>query len=210
MSHAVTSLENAKNLILLRHGDCGSAGRYLGSTELALSEKGIEQIQGSAAALAKTAIDQVYCSPMLRCRKSLELLDLPAPVEIVGDLREIDFGRWEGKTFAEIAAADSRLVEVWARNEGDFSFPDGEKISQFRDRVNGFFETLSHSRRQTVLVVSHGGVIRHLLCRLLDLPWQHYLLFDVQPGRFAAVTCFSGGAVLSGLNLGGRQWPESS
>ncbi|MEE4134904.1 MAG: histidine phosphatase family protein [Desulforhopalus sp.] len=209
MSHVVTGLESAKNLILLRHGDCGSAGRYLGSTELTLSEKGVQQIQGCAATLAETAIDQVYCSPMLRCRKSLELLDLPAPVEIVSDLREIDFGRWEGKTFAEIAAADSRLVDAWAQNEDAFSFPGGEKISQFRDRVDGFIKTLSHSRCQAVLVVSHGGVIRHLLCRLLDLAWQHYLLFDVQPGRFATVAWFPGGAVLSGLNLGGRQWPES-
>jgi broad specificity phosphatase PhoE len=210
MSQALTSQKSTRNLILLRHGECGSAGRYLGSTDLALSEKGIQQIQGSAAMLAKTAIDQVYCSPMLRCRRSLELLDLPTPVEIVADLREIDFGRWEGKTFAEIAAADPGLVDCWAKSDGDFSFPGGEKISTFRDRVNGFVETLGKSRCQTVLVVSHGGVIRHLLCRLLDLAWRHYLLFDVQPGRFATIACFSGGAVLSGLNLGGRQWPESS
>jgi broad specificity phosphatase PhoE len=54
-----------------------------------------------------------------------------------------------------------------------------------------------------MLLVTHGGVIRHLLCLMLGLPMVKYLVFDVQPGCFCSLQVYSDGSVLTGFNLKG-------
>ena len=117
------------------------------------------------------------------------------------DLREIDFGRWEGLLFAEIAPGDSELVKRWSAWDREFAFPDGEAVAGFLARTGAVAERLAARPEETVLVVAHGGVIRALICHLLKLPPQNYLLFDVKPARLATLDLFSEGAVLTGFNL---------
>ncbi|MBU0665221.1 MAG: histidine phosphatase family protein [Proteobacteria bacterium] len=191
-------------LILLRHGRTGLSGRYVGSSDVPLSEEGREQILDLRSSLGTMKIDVLLASPMLRCTQSASLLELGLPMQLDSELREIDFGRWEGKTFAEIEAQDPELVQHWASGTDDFCFPDGEATAGFVSRVDAVRNRLLASDAKTMLLVTHGGVIRSLICGLLGLSQKNYLLFQVAKGHYSTIELYAGGGVLTGFNLGGR------
>ena len=191
-------------LILLRHGRTGLSGRYVGSSDVPLSEEGRKQILDLRSGLGAMRIDGLLASPMRRCTETAGLLGLGLPVQLDPDLREIDFGRWERKTFAEIEAQDPELVRHWAAGTDDFRFPEGETTAGFAGRVESVKNRLLSSDAQTLLLVSHGGVIRALICALLGLSLDKYLLFQVAKGRYSTMELHSGGGVLTGFNLGSR------
>jgi len=126
---------------------------------------------------------------------------LESPVEFDTDLQEVNFGRWEKKSFSEIAANESNLVDQWASNPGSFAFPEGDAIIDFVNRIKKVHSKIAQNDHKNILIVSHGGVIRLLLCLLLSIPLDKYLLFDVQKGTFSSVELFDGGGVLTGFNI---------
>lgn len=187
----------------MRHGDIGQQDRYIGSTDVPLTREGSEQAGKTGAVLKRANIKKIVCSPMLRCRQTLELLDLPCPSHFNNLLKEIDFGRWEGRDFAEIVQADKDLVSAWVSSPGTFSFPGGESLIAFKQRVSAFKNQLVSMVEQQILVISHGGIIRHLLCLLLGLDFDKYLLFDVKQGCYCSIRLYAEGGVLTGFNLRG-------
>jgi alpha-ribazole phosphatase len=193
----------AKELYFLRHGDTGLQGRYIGSTDAPLTDRGSEQVRKTAGVLQGKGINKIICSPMLRCRQTLEQLDLPCTNQFSELLREIDFGRWEGKNFAEIVQIDKELVDSWVTEPDTFSFPGGESLGAFKNRVATFKTQLEKMVEDNILVIAHGGIIRHLLCLLLGLDSEKYLVFDVKPGCFCSIRLFAEGGVLTGFNITG-------
>jgi broad specificity phosphatase PhoE len=122
------------------------------------------------------------------------------PFEIDANLREIDFGRWEGMSFAQITAADPAAVDRWAALDGDFTFPDGEGIRAFRERIGAAAERIAAVPANTLVLFTHGGVIRFLICHFLRLPDRHHLLFDIRPASISEIRLDGGKGVLTLLN----------
>ena len=192
-----------KKLYLLRHGRVDTGGRYIGSTDLPLLPAGREEIRTIGSCLRRHKIDSVLCSPLLRCRQTLAMLDIGGiPETICEDLREIDFGAWEGLTFAEIVQRNGQLVEDWANWSEEFSFPGGEGIAAFLARVRQVQRWIDEQAGSRILVVSHGGVIRQLICLYLGLSPDKHLLFAIQTGLYSVIDLHSKGGILAGLNLG--------
>lgn len=189
-------------LYLLRHGDTGADGRLTGSTDLPLSEHGLDQLYQSRMLLKEKGITRVLASPMLRCRQTLDVVDLGISPEFLDDLREIDFGAWEGLRFSEIAGQWPEEVRAWAEWSEDFTFPRGERIGGFLERLTRVQQHIARAQEATTLVVAHGGVIRHLLCSYLGIEPRRYLLFDVRYGQLASLELHSGGGILTSLNCG--------
>jgi broad specificity phosphatase PhoE len=121
------------------------------------------------------------------------------PARLDDRLREIDFGQWENRTFAEIARDEPLLVDRWASFAADFAFPGGESLQGFLHRVQSAADRLAQDEAETVLAVAHGGVIRAMLCHLLGLEPQKYLVFDVGYATMAVVDLFDGRGVLTAL-----------
>ena len=188
-------------IFLLRHGDCGYPGCYIGSSDLGLTQKGREQIRRVRPRLLDAGITRILCSPLCRCVQTGGILDLGLEVEVDERLREIDFGRWEKKSFRQIVAQWPDRVEKWARNPKDFRFPGGESVAGFISRIQQVQGGLSHGSKQTTLVISHGGVIRLLICLFLSLPFANHLLFQVRKGRVVTLDLFDQGGILTGFNL---------
>jgi len=193
-----------QRLYLLRHGSTGAGDKYIGTTDLPLSPEGAADLEGAAGLLQRQELDAVFCSPLQRCRQTLDRLGLHRRAEIVDDLREIDFGRWEGLSFAEICATDGALVDRWAQGAADFAFPEGESLRDFFARIERIRMMLATTTARRPLLVTHGGVIRHLLCACLGIDPEKSLLFAVKPGRCTIIDLYSAGGVLAGLNLGER------
>ena len=104
-----------RRIVLLRHGNTvgNSRERFHGSGDVALSEEGREQVRAAGRRLATEVFDLVAASPLRRAWQSAALLCGGAPVLLVPEFREIDFGRWEGLTAEEIEARDPVLYRAW-------------------------------------------------------------------------------------------------
>ncbi len=146
----------AKRLLLVRHGRLGASylGRLIGATDPPLDPEGERQGKLLAERVTRWAPQTCFCSPMQRCRQMAALVAPNLPPHVDLDLREIDFGRWENRTFAEAAAEDPSLADRWAEMSPQFGFSGGETVGDFLRRVRAAADRLDPCR-------SPDGVGRH-------------------------------------------------
>lgn len=190
-----------KKLVLLRHGEiAGFRDSYVGVTKAHLSKRGIDQAEKLATELVTEHFDTIICSPFARCIETLELLKRPEKISFDERIREIDFGLWEGKNFNSINQHYPDLVKRWAVCDPDFRFPEGEKMADFYARISDFALNMRSLKSQKSLIITHGGVIRHLICKLLNIPFSNYLYFRIDYCRLVLLELYSEGGVMAGLN----------
>lgn len=166
-------------LFLVRHGATrlSAEDRFAGATDVELSDEGRAQAGRLAARLADDRIVAVFCSPLGRTRETARVLAAPhglIPIDDAG-LREIDHGRWEGLTRAEVEA---RFGDEYARWEADpFTFaPEGGEsglhvLARALPVVRRIIE--SHAG-ENVLIVSHKATIRLVVSSLLGFDARGY------------------------------------
>jgi alpha-ribazole phosphatase len=194
----------ARKLYLLRHGSTGADGRFIGSTDLPLSEEGKKQIKAVRPVFGHDEIDILLCSPMTRCIQSIELLETQKPHEIVNELREIDFGLWENLDFESVNSKYPDHVSEWMENPETFTFPQGEWVPDFIKRLEKVKKRIEEESAENILAVCHGGVIRYMICLFLHLPLSSAMLFNASPGCCTCIDIFDRGGVLTGFNLRGK------
>ncbi|WP_411708690.1 bifunctional RNase H/acid phosphatase [Corynebacterium sp. LaCa116] len=190
--------------ILLRHGQTAmsAAKQYSGRANPELSELGQKQALAAAQALAETHIDAVVCSPLRRCQQTAAAVvkgrDLQ--VETVDKLIEVDFGRWEGKTFAEAEAADPELHARWLKDTS-VACPGGESLRAVHRRVSAARRELEERfAGKTVLVVSHVNPIKSFVRQALDAGPQTPLHLFLGLASLSEVEFFDGGSTLHRFN----------
>src|ERR1700683_2342230 len=190
--------------ILLRHGDTqlSPEHRFSGQSDLPLSANGTRQAQAAARRLAAGAsIDAVVSSPLRRAVAAAAIVadELGLTSVIDDDLRETDFGDWDGLTLAEIRQRWPTAAAAW-RRDPEQAPPGGESFAETAHRVNRACDRLLRDHGgQTVLVVNHITPIKILLCRALGAPlgtlYRLYLgsacINEIQwhDDGFAAVHC---------------------
>lgn len=186
-----------KTILLLRHGATppNTQHRFIGSTDISLSRVGRQQLKVVAAQLGTYGLTRCFCSPMRRCRQTADIVlaDADVRAEMLPELREIDFGSWEGLTFGEVPSAARKGIERWAKFDPDFCFPGGERLGDFTARVKRAARQISFVAEDKVIVITHGGVIRLLTCHFLGLPMRKYLLFEPQPASITIINLFGAG-----------------
>lgn len=192
-------------LLLVRHGatEFNSSLRFAGHSQIALSDLGSRQAIKLERRLAGEKIDVVCTSDLRRALDTAETACRGRDVEVLPcpELREVDYGDCEGLTFEEIAARFPEVVEPWLGYSPDLTFPGGESLAGFIERAGGFLDRLeSNPQWRTVLVVSHGGVIRVLLCRLLGLSTDHWWQLRVDNASISIVETSNQRAILNLTN----------
>jgi len=162
-------------LWLVRHGEPAEEARHrcYGSLDVGLSGKGRAQMAQVAQDLEAESVAAIYSSPRSRALESARILSdvQSCSLEVVADLREIDFGDFEGLPYDEISARYPDLYRQWMETPTEVRFPNGECFSEMRARVLRAFEAIRRDREgQTVVIVSHGGVNRILIAWALEMP----------------------------------------
>jgi broad specificity phosphatase PhoE len=128
-----------------------------------------------AQALALAKLDRALTSPALRARQTADLLRLDAISEPA--LSDLDYGRWAGKTMAEVNAAEPAAVTAWIVDP--HAAPHGgEPVAALFDRVRAFLGTV---RDGTTVAVTHATVIRAAIAIALDAPVSSFWKIDVAP-----------------------------
>jgi alpha-ribazole phosphatase len=197
-----------KQVYLIRHGETeGTAtGRFSGSTDLPLTPRGLSQVGRLAESLPGCLLDPgagTWCvaSPLLRAQQTAKAVAgrRGLPVATDADLREMDFGAWEGLTTEEIETRFPGALDRWASPTDNTAFPGGESLADFDRRIARVRDRILRQQAEVVLVFAHGGVVRALICGLLGLGREAFWLFDVRPASLVRIDVFEGGAVLSEL-----------
>ncbi len=158
-------------LYLVRHPATPWTGiRYLGRRDLQWSRPGRrradELVAGFRSRLGPSAV--VITSPLRRARALAEMLASASgsPVEVDERWLEVDVGRLEGHTFAEIEALDTSLAARLASGDLDVDWPAGERFADLEARVLAAFRDVQLRPDRPVLIVTHGGPIAVLLRHL--------------------------------------------
>ncbi|MGG7573929.1 histidine phosphatase family protein [Streptomyces sp. BP-8] len=173
-------------LLLVRHGETewSRNGRHTGCTDLPLTAHGEEQARALRPLLSGRKIAQVYASPMVRALRTAELAGL-APPQIDPDLREWDYGGYEGITTAEI----HRERPGWYLfSDGVAPGPDEhpgespEQVGARADRVLARIAPQLQADHGDVALVAHAHFLRVLAARRLGLPAAAGGLFTFETG----------------------------
>ncbi|MFC6316922.1 bifunctional RNase H/acid phosphatase [Corynebacterium gerontici] len=165
----------ATRLLLLRHGQTAMSAqrRYSGRGNPPLTELGQQQAAAAAQHLgARGGIDAIVASPLERCQQTAKAVAdvLGLTVHTIDALQEMDFGDWDGLSFAEARAADPELHEQWLRDP-NVAPPGGESLSQVFRRVKKARAHIAETFGPgTILVVSHVTPIKSVLREALGAP----------------------------------------
>lgn len=192
-------------LILARHGEVrsDSPGRYWGYTDIPLSAEGIRQAKRLCHCLAKDKIGVIYSSDLRRALDTATIIASLRQIPVVScwELREINFGQCEGMTFDEVREYCPEAERLWWGTDPELSFPGGESLKAFAERIDRFAIKLSsHSPDDTVLIVAHSGSLRVLICRLTGLDLCHWWQIRLDSASLSVVETFEPGAILCRLN----------
>ncbi len=179
-------------VVLVRHGRSTSnaAGTLAGRTPgVQLDEQGREQAAALARRLADIRIDRLVCSPLERCRQTLEPLaaTLDLPVEVDERLSEVDYGAWSGRSLAELA--NEPLWRVVQAHPSAAVFPGGEGLAQMSARAADAIRAVraGAAADRTVLVCSHGDVIKAILADALGLHLDAFQRIVVAPASVSVI-----------------------
>lgn len=152
-------------LHLLRHGltDANIQGKYVGVTDVSLSEKGLEQLEHLKATYQYNQPQLIFSSPLKRCKQTINKIFGDVNIITVDGLKECNMGIFEGKTNEELKG--NKVFEDWVLN--GTKPPKGESSDDFAQRVCAAFnETVQQiltSGKTESLICAHGGVIMTIL-----------------------------------------------
>jgi len=189
-------------LILVRHGVTAHTleKRFSGglaSANPGLSDEGRDQVRATAEWLSPLAesVDAVITSPVRRTRESAEILGevLGHAVEVEPGFAEMEFGTWDGLTFAEVAERHKDDLDAWLGSL-DIAPGGGESFRQVEERVlAGLDRVLRERPGQTVVVVSHVTPIKTLVTHVLEAPLTSVYRMELTPASVTVLSFFRGG-----------------
>lgn len=191
---------------MVRHGltEFNSKRRFAGYSDVEMSAEGQQQVARLHDRLAKEKIDAVYCSDLKRALVTAELISAGRAVNITtcSELREMNYGDAEGLTFDEIGQRYPELAKAIRNFSLELKFPGGESFEGFIQRTITFLDKLEkHESSATILVVSHSGALRVLLCDLLGIGQNHWRQIGCANASLSIVDTYPArGAIISLLN----------
>ena len=166
-------------VFLVRHGATvlSAEDRFAGSTDVDLSDEGRMQATALGQRLATERIGAVYASPLKRTRETASLISAShrLPLQTMDGLREIDHGRWEGLTRAEVEEKFEDEYQQWETDPFTFAPQGGESgLSVMARSLPAIREIVVRHAGEKVLVVSHKATIRLLISSLLGFDARGY------------------------------------
>ena len=159
-----------KRLILIRHGETpySAAKRYCGFQDVSLNRTGIKQSRRIGNRLKKIKIDEIYSSDLKRCLETARIAFKNKKIHVRKDLREINFGALSGLRYGDLKRKYPKIYNLWARRPERLKMPRGESLAGFAKRVKRSLSgIIRENPDKTVAVVTHGGVTRIMLLKLL-------------------------------------------
>lgn len=179
-------------LYLVRHGEVDAAwqGRIYGALDVPLSERGRQDAQRAVRTLARVELTAVVSSGLARTEHLAASLRAARGLARLDDreLRELERGQWAGLRMDELELRWPGAFAAWFRAPGSERPPGGESLGDLFARVHPRVEhwARAHPGRELALV-THGWVIRVLVCHALAAPFELAPRLDVRTGDVVVV-----------------------
>lgn len=168
-----------KRVYLVRHGqtDWNLQGRTQGSKDSNLTALGLRQVESLGQYFKNIDLDEIYSSPLKRAYSTAKFIGNMKNLTCNLDsrLEEMNFGKWEGMTHREIQDTYPKISEIWRRQPHLAVIPEAETMEKAQKRIVEFIDDkIIPSKENTILLVSHGIIIRLLLLKMLSMDLKHY------------------------------------
>ena len=170
---------------LARHGEVVNPGVYNGHTDVDITEEGMRQMERLRDRLREKNLAAVYSSDLLRTKKGAQIIAQPHGLrpESFREFREMDFGRWQGVSYAEVMKQYPADIPQWMKDLENFRIPGGESIVDMCNRaIPKLRELIERHRGQEFALVCHGALNRVILAEALHLPFAHLLRIEQDYG----------------------------
>ena len=169
-------------IVLVRHGETewSVSGQHTGSTDIPLTERGRDDARRLGERLAPYEFERVLSSPMSRALETARLAGMPEPIELRDELREWEYGEYEGRTTKEIRAQRPDWL-LWRDGA-----PGGEQAAEVGRRVDRVIAELRRAEAD-VAVFAHGHVLRVLAARWIELGPQDGVRLGLETGTLSVL-----------------------
>jgi broad specificity phosphatase PhoE len=165
-----------EQLILVRHGETvhNAAGITQGWNDSALSEVGMRQVARLAERIAELRPTALFSSSLERAVTTARAIGEATGLEVqlLDELREMNYGGWEGRSFLDLRRQDEAVYQEWIKDP-DCPCPDGESHHDVLRRMQRALEIVGErvdGQPARVVLVSHGTALRIAATALLDVP----------------------------------------
>ena len=167
-------------LTLIRHTALQiDSGICYGQSDIDVAASFTSETANTQAKLVDHAFDAIYSSPLQRCVKLAEALNMGEAI-VDARLMELNFGDWEMLAWDDIPRD---IFDAWAHDYANKAPPNGENFSQLQQRGLSFLdELLAKHNNENVAIITHGGMIRALLAHVLNIELKGLFRFNIDYG----------------------------
>ncbi len=192
-------------LLLIRHGenDYIKTGKMAGRLSgVHLNERGREQAQALANALAEVPIKAIYSSPLERAVETAEPIARVRKLEVrvEAGLLESDVGKWQERPWKSLQRMNAWKIVQQAPSR--FRFPEGESFREMQTRVVTALEKIvsRYKPKDIIACVFHADPIKLAVAHFIGLPLDHFQRLGCDTGSVTALFISEMGANLMKLN----------
>ena len=161
---------------------------FYGWYDADINATGIAQAEELKEAFREIPLDAIYSSDLKRALHTAETIADGRPVEKVPALRELYYGKWENRSWADMTEDDRRMLKQWRTDWEGLTMPEGESFQAFYTRVTeGLDRIIRENKGKHILIVSHNGALSVMHCHLTGAGMKGFWNFNSKQGHYSAV-----------------------
>lgn len=168
-------------IILIRHGVTlwNVESRIQGISNIELSPEGVRQAELLAKNFPFDKVDAVYSSDLSRAKNTAQFVadKFNLQVQTTAELREVDFGIWEGKSFSELEKYDAENLKIFYTAPDALRLDRAETFQQAQVRAMNAIKKIiachESDGMSRVAAFAHGSINRTILCAILGIPLKN-------------------------------------
>ena len=193
-------------LYLVRHGqtDMNKEKLYYGWTDCPINEVGIKQAETLHQYFKNVNCHKVITSDLKRSVETAEIITKGKNIVLDKrkEFRELNFGLWEGKHYKVLQKEYPEAFEQWGKDWKSFCMPEGEAFFTFYERIRKELENVIQQTPEdnTVLLVTHNGVMSAMLCVLTGAGYDGFWRFFLEQETYSLVSVRNGFITIEKIN----------
>lgn len=189
----------------MRHGETelNVKGVYYGWTDCDINDQGCKQAGKLKSRFESIKYDKVIVSSLKRAVMTAQLIigNRDVPLIKSDELREINFGDWENKSFEYVEENDTENCHNWWIDWKNARIPNGETFMEFYGRVSKKIQSIiDNNGEEDVLIVAHNGTISCILCYLIGIGAEGFWKFKISQEGYSHISIQKENVVIEKIN----------
>ncbi len=194
-----------KKIFLIRHGqsEWNKLYKIQGQQDTMLTDLGRKQAVRIGSRLINENVDIIFTSDLARAFDTANIISgiINKPLVVSQDIREINFGKWEGLTLQNIKEMYRDEYSLWLKEPDRLEIEGAETLKKLEARImNWINNIIMESRENNIAIVSHSATLKTIILGLLGIDISHYKNITLHNVSLSIVECREYNNVLTMLN----------